>query len=115
MVGCLTIADEPVRAGKQAILLKNAILEDVGEMKLHKDYEKYINHSKEEALQLIADLAYGYDGYNTIDSLKYLIDKLRAIALLGLKQNSQNKSEEELTPEEETLLIKQAIKKIIGD
>ena len=81
-------------------------------MKLHKDYERYINHSKEGALQLIADLAVGYDGYNTIEELKKLINELRAIALLGLKQNSQNKSEEELTPEEETLLIKQAIKKI---
>jgi len=55
-------------------------------MELHKDYEKYINHSKEGALQLIADLAVGYDGYNTIPELKRLIDELRAIALLGLKQ-----------------------------
>ena len=55
-------------------------------MKLHKDYEKYINHSKAGALQLIADTAVGYDGYNTADSLKHLIDELRAIALLGLEQ-----------------------------
>ena len=55
-------------------------------MKLHKNYEKYIKHSKEGALQLIADLAVGYDGYNTILELKRLIDELRAIALLGLKQ-----------------------------
>jgi len=60
------------------------------EMKLHKDYEKYINHSKEGALQLIADLAVGYDGYNTIPGLKRLIDELRAIALLGLKQKLEN-------------------------
>ncbi len=55
-------------------------------MKLHKDYIRYINHSKAGALQLIADLAVGYDGYNTVDSLKHLIDELRAIALLGLEQ-----------------------------
>ena len=57
-------------------------------MKLHKDYIRYINHSKAGALQLIADLAVGYDGYNTVDSLKHLIDELRAIALLGLKQKA---------------------------
>ena len=57
-------------------------------MKLHKDYEKYINHSKQGALQLIADLTICYDGYNTIDSLKELIEELRAIALLGLQQNN---------------------------
>jgi len=55
-------------------------------MKLHKDYEKYINHSKEGALILIKDLCVGYDGYNTIEGLKALVDELRAIALLGLKQ-----------------------------
>jgi len=55
-------------------------------MKLHKDYEKYINHSKEGALILIKDLCVGYDGYNTIEELKKLVDELRAIALLGLKQ-----------------------------
>ena len=55
-------------------------------MELHKDYEKYIKHSKEGALILIKDLCVGYDGYNTIPELKRLIDELRAIALLGLKQ-----------------------------
>jgi len=55
-------------------------------MKLHKDYEKYIKHSKQGALQLIADIAVGYDGYNTVPTLKKLVDELRAIALLGLKQ-----------------------------
>ena len=56
-------------------------------MKLHKDYEKYIKHSKDGALQLIADLAICYDGYDTIPSLKELIEELRAIALLGKKQD----------------------------
>jgi len=55
-------------------------------MKLHKDYKKYIKHSKEGALQLIADIAFDYDGYDTVPKLKWLIDELRAIALLGLKQ-----------------------------
>ncbi len=57
-------------------------------MKLHKDYERYIDHSKRGALKLIADLTICYDGYNTIDGLKKLIEELRAIALLGLKQQS---------------------------
>ena len=55
-------------------------------IKLHKDYERYIQHSKTGALQLIADIAFDYDGYNTVSKLKQLIDELRAIALLGLKQ-----------------------------
>ena len=55
-------------------------------MKLHKDYEEYIKHSKTGALQLIADTAFDYDGFNTVKSLKGLVDELRAIALLGLKQ-----------------------------
>jgi len=54
--------------------------------KLHKDYEKYIKHSKEGALQLIADLSVDYDGYNTVEKLKGLIDEIRAIALLGKEQ-----------------------------
>ena len=56
-------------------------------MKLHKDYEKYIKHSKDGALQLIADITLDYDGYDTVPKLKWLIDELRAIALLGLKQD----------------------------
>ena len=55
-------------------------------MKLHKDYERYIKHSKAGALQLIADIALDYDGYDTVPKLKWLVDELRAIALLGLKQ-----------------------------
>lgn len=40
---------------------------------------------KNEALKLIKDIAYDYDGFNDIDSLKGLIDDLRAIAIRGLK------------------------------
>ena len=54
--------------------------------KLHKDYEKYIKNSKEGALQLIADVSVNYDGYNTVEKLKGLIDEIRAIALLGKEQ-----------------------------
>ena len=40
---------------------------------------------KNEALKLIKDIAFDYDGFNDIDSLKGLIDDLRAIAIRGLK------------------------------
>ena len=40
---------------------------------------------KNEALKLIKDIAYDYDGFNDIASLKGLIDDLRAIAIRGLK------------------------------
>ena len=40
---------------------------------------------KNEALKLIKDIAYDYDGFNDIDSLKGLNDDLRAIAIRGLK------------------------------
>ena len=36
-------------------------------------------------LELISDLAYDYDGCNTIESLKDLIDELRNYANLALK------------------------------
>ena len=58
--------------------------------KLHKDYEKYIKNSKEGALQLIADVSVNYDGYNTVEKLKGLVDEIRAIALLGIKQINEN-------------------------
>jgi len=38
-----------------------------------------------EALQLIADIAYDYDGYDSVEELKELIDELREIALRALK------------------------------
>ena len=42
------------------------IKENVMERKLHKDYERYIKHSKEGALQYIADIAIGYDGWRIL-------------------------------------------------
>ena len=77
---------EKIRRGWKIEDVPNEAIKEAVKMELHKDYEKYIKHSKEGALQLIADLAVGYDGYNTIPELKRLIDELRAIALLGLKQ-----------------------------
>lgn len=35
-------------------------------------------------LQLIADIAYDYDGYDTIEGLKSLIDEIREMALQGV-------------------------------
>ena len=77
---------EKIRRGWSLNDVPNEAIKEAIKMELHKDYENYIKHNKAGALQLIWDIAYGYDGYNTVDSLKHLIDELRAIALLGLKQ-----------------------------
>jgi len=77
---------EKIRRGWSLDDVPNEAIKEAVKMELHKDYEKYIKHSKEGALILIKDLCVGYDGYNTIPELKRLIDELRAIALLGLKQ-----------------------------
>ena len=85
----ITIKDiwlEKLRRGWSLDDLPNEAIKEAIKMELHKDYENYIKHSKEGALILIKDLCVGYDGYNTVDSLKHLIDELRAIVLLGLKQ-----------------------------
>ena len=39
---------------------------------------------KNEALKLIKDIAFDYDGFNDVDSLKTLIDDLREIAHRGI-------------------------------
>jgi hypothetical protein len=39
---------------------------------------------KNEAFQLIIDLGEDYDGYNSVDNLKALIDELVEIARIGL-------------------------------
>ena len=39
---------------------------------------------KNEALKLIKDIAFDYDGFNDVDSLKTLIDDLREIAYRGI-------------------------------
>ena len=40
--------------------------------------------TKGGALQLIVYLAYNYDGYNTVDNLKSLIDEIVNVAKIGL-------------------------------
>lgn len=40
---------------------------------------------EKECLQMIFDVAVNYDGYETVESLKGLIDEIRAYALMGLK------------------------------
>ena len=53
-----------------------------------KNYKESIylckKHIKNETLKLIKDIAFDYDGFNDIASLKGLIDDLRAIAIRGL-------------------------------
>ena len=71
---------------KPKIIIKKIRDKELVERKLHKDYEKYIKHSKKGALQYIADIALGYDGHFTVEGLTGLIDEIRAVALLGLKQ-----------------------------
>ena len=39
---------------------------------------------KDEALKVIRDIAFDYDGFNDVDSLKTLIDDLREIAHRGI-------------------------------
>ena len=42
-------------------------------------------HSRFDSLQIIHDLCIDYDGFNTVDGLKSLIDDIRAIAEEALK------------------------------
>jgi hypothetical protein len=51
----------------------------------HQTEEQIYNYAdKNEAFQLIIDLGDDYDGFNTVDSLKGLIDELVAIAKIGI-------------------------------
>lgn len=43
----------------------------------------------ENALDLIADIAYDYDGYNTAEGLKSLIDEIREIAIKGVPDEDE--------------------------
>lgn len=40
---------------------------------------------KQAALKRIADIAYDYDGYDSIEGLKSLIDEIREIAIKGVQ------------------------------
>lgn len=43
---------------------------------------------KNEALKLIKDIAFDYDGFNDVDNLKTLIDDLREIARRGINSKT---------------------------
>lgn len=43
---------------------------------------------KDEALKVIRDIAFDYDGFNDVDSLKTLIDDLREIARRGINSKT---------------------------
>lgn len=44
---------------------------------------------KNKYAELIVDLAFDYDGFNTVESLKYLIDELSDIAKLIIDSNDK--------------------------
>ena len=52
------------------------------------DLERQIE-IKNEYLVLMVDLAYDYDGFNTVESLKGLIDELRKYASYALESNDK--------------------------
>jgi hypothetical protein len=60
-------------------------------MEENKVYEDLILDyaDKNEAFQLIIDLGDDYDGFNTVDSLKGLIDELVEIARIGIRLDSK--------------------------
>lgn len=43
---------------------------------------------KDEALKVIRDIAFDYDGFNDVDNLKVLIDDLREIARRGINSKT---------------------------
>ena len=47
--------------------------------------KEFLCHNTLEALQIIHDLCIDYDGFNTVDGLKSLIDDIRAITEETLK------------------------------
>lgn len=51
--------------------------------KVHRHDESKLNIAN-AALMLIADISLGYDSYNSLNDLKYLVDELRMIAVAGL-------------------------------
>ena len=63
----------------------HALITEKDQVKKDKKYLQRELDIKNEALKLIKAIAYDYDGFNDIDSLKGLIDDLRAIAIRGLK------------------------------
>lgn len=56
-------------------------------MKEFKNPLSYREHDtpEKECLQIISDVAVGYDGCGTVESLKRLIDEMAGYARMGLK------------------------------
>lgn len=52
--------------------------------------------SSKDALEMIQDVSFDYDGCKTIESLKHLIDEIREYANAGLKTPKWIKIEDEL-------------------
>lgn len=65
------------------------ILEDA--LALLKADQTYLRKTTER-LQLIADIAYDYDGYRTSKQLMELIDEMRDIAIRGLPEVKDDRS-----------------------
>lgn len=53
--------------------------------KYNTEWIKKYCHCKDDAFQLIIDIAFVYDGYTSAEDLKNLIDELVDIADVGLK------------------------------
>ena len=49
--------------------------------------KEFLCHNALEALQTIHDLCIDYDGFNTVDGLKSLVDDIRAISEETLRNN----------------------------
>lgn len=55
----------------------------------NKEYSRNLR-IKDAYLQLIIDLAYGYDGFNDVDGLKGLIEELSEYAKMALKNDDKS-------------------------
>ena len=56
------------------------------------EFEYPKKETPEECLRIIADLCIDYDGFNTVDGLKSLIDDIYNMATKRLKENQHFKS-----------------------
>lgn len=58
---------------------------DLSDMQMETLHEQEQTISElQKTLKLIADIAFDYDGANTVDGLKSLIDEIREIAIKGV-------------------------------
>lgn len=81
-----TVASLEVKNESQAIA-KEVILSEIENLQQeNKQLQKQITVMK-EYFELIIDLSFDYDGCNTVESLKSLIDDLKKYAKLGREGN----------------------------